>query len=265
MLNDYILIRDIGKGSFGTVYLCKNIKNNKEYAAKVESKNNLKQEYNIHNTLQKSNNQIPKIYDYIRTSCKCMIIMERLGDNLDDMYIKTPQSFTKNVIFHLARNIIKIIEHVHKSGYIHRDIKPNNILVKKNTKDINEQTIIYLTDFGLATDIANVKFRMGNKLTGTMRYASVNVHLGIEPDMRDDMISIGYMLVYLFNGKLPWQGLNIECQDRREEVIANIKMTTSDKTLCYGLPNAIYAYISICKNMSFKEIPDYKKLYDLFI
>ena len=75
--------------------------------------------------------------------------------------------------------------------------------------------IVHLIDFGLSKRYRDPKthqhipYKENKNLTGTARYASINAHLGIEESRRDDLESIGYMLVYLAQGYLPWQGVRV--------------------------------------------------------
>lgn len=99
---------------------------------------------------------------------------------------------------------------------------------------------------------------------GTIRYTSINSHLSIEQSRRDDMESLGYILIYLAKSKLPWQGLIFFDEEMRMRRIAELKCSIKVEKLAEGLPKAFEQYLRHAKNLKFTERPDYDYLRKLF-
>eukprot|EP00831_Metopus_contortus_P024415 TRINITY_DN2129_c0_g1_i6.p2 TRINITY_DN2129_c0_g1~~TRINITY_DN2129_c0_g1_i6.p2 ORF type:complete len:171 (-),score=24.04 TRINITY_DN2129_c0_g1_i6:161-673(-) len=110
----------------------------------------------------------------------------------------------------------------------------------------------------------HVKYREDRPFSGVVRYASLNTHKGIEQSRRDDIESIGNILIYLLKGCLPWQVLSpIEGEDIERLTYKSKSQTTLD-ALCAGLPGQFLEYMKYCRNLKFEEQPDYAGLSILF-
>ena len=165
----------------------------------------------------------------------------------------------------LADQMLTRIEFVHSRNFIHRDIKPDNFLMGVNS--LNHKC--YIIDFGLAKKYRNamrqhIPYKEGKNLTGTARYASINAHQGIEQSRRDDLESLGYVLMYFNVSQLPWQGLRAANKKQKYERICEKKVSTSPESLCNGYPEEFRIYISYCRSLKFEDAPDYSYLRQLF-
>jgi casein kinase 1 len=93
----------------------------------------------------------------------------------------------------------------------------------------NKKQIIYIIDFGLAKRYRDSKtgthipFKEGKSLVGTARFASIASHMGYEQGRKDDLESLGFLLLYFLRGKLPWQGIQIKNKTEKYAEIGRIK------------------------------------------
>ena len=284
---NFVLLNKIGHGAFGEIYLSFSLRDSIQVAVKKEMKKNLKTiqlriESKIYQTLLNIPNQdfsgkiginqdtvigFPKFYGIGELLDCYYLILEFLGPNLIDLFrFCGTKRFTISTVCLIALQILNRIEYLHKHHYIHRDIKPENFVIGIEEKS----NVIHCIDFGLSKRYKNPKnhqhipYREGRALTGTARYVSINTHLGIEQSRRDDLESIGYVLVFFLKGSLPWQGLKAENNNKYVRIMEK-KLQIPTEILCFGLPCEIVMYLNYCKNLKFEDRPDYDYLRGLFI
>ena len=162
-----------------------------------------------------NNKGIPSIEWSGTKDGKNMMILELLGNNLEQQKVIWNQRFTLKTTLMIVDQLLDRICTLHKAGYLHRNLKPENLMV-----GIGEhKNLLYLIDFGLAKkymrDGKIIPFKKGRIMTGALRYASINSMLGFEQSRRDDLESIGYLMVYFLKGELPWQ--NIPAKDKDDK------------------------------------------------
>lgn len=219
----YRVVREkkLGMGRFGSVYQCIEIATGVERAVKlewIEKQGQLLNEKNMLASLEGVPG-IPKTYGYeaecfilqtkhqhfgIDRICNGLVI-QLLGKSLTD-YKSISEPFSIRTVSWLAVKALNILQQVHDHGIVHRDIKPDNFCIGIGSSDVN----LYLIDFGLAKryrDARNnhVKYREGySSFVGTLPYAPINAHFGRETARRDELESLGYVLIELLTGSLPW-------------------------------------------------------------
>lgn len=272
---NYIFLDIIGRGSFGEVYLAqKTNSTNKKVAVKIENKNKnntsgkrLLLEYKIYKYLRKSGFciGIPKVYRFMETQDGYyMLVMQLLKKNVDDLFTECDRKFSIGSVFKFGIDITRLLQSLHNCGFIHRDIKPSNFMFGYDNE-------LYMMDLGLSKRYLtksgkHIELKYDNSFIGTARFASNNVHYGLEPSRRDDLESVGYMLIFFTKGSLPWQGLKKKKNERQIDIIGNKKLTTSKpEILCEGLPICLKKYLAYCRSLKFDETPNYEYLINLFI
>ena len=122
----------------------------------------------------------------------------------------------------------------------------------------------YLIDFGISKYFKDSRGRhipMKDKKSfiGTTRYASISAHLGNELSRKDDLESLGYVLIFLLKGALPWQNLNVSDKEKTKKV-GEMKAKITPEELCKDLPIELTNYMTYVKSLMFVEDPDYNYL-----
>lgn len=85
-----------------------------------------------------------------------------------------------------------------------------------------------------------------------------------EQSRRDDMESLGYVMLYFCRGSLPWQGLKAATKKQKYDRIMEKKMTTPTEVLCRGFPNEFAIYLNYTRSLRFDDKPDYSYLRKIF-
>lgn len=251
--NKYRILETLNSaGEFGQLYRGENVRTKEDVAIKVEpiasQTNLLKRETQIYQYLGNSPG-IPQIKWFGSDNTNNYMVMSLLGKSLSALKREQPNStFSLTSTISIAINIIKRLRFLHEKGLIHRDVKPDNFItgVGKNAKQL------YMIDFGFAKKYLkktgeHINICTGKQtIIGTPNYISINIHEGVEPSRRDDLESVGYIMLYLM-------GLGFELS-------YTIKLNIENND---SIPPVIKEYLKYCKNLWFEQTPDYDYLVEL--
>ena len=255
----YVLLGLIGSGSFGSIYEGEKIRTQENVAIKVEPIKNetklLKNEATIYQYL--SNKQgIPEVKWYGKDSRNYYMVLNLLGESLETIK-ERKGSFSLKTIIQIGINILDLLKSIHEVGLIHRDIKPDNFLL--SLSDVNKK--INIIDFGLCKSYLinekHIEMKQTSSIIGTPTYASINSHNFMELSRRDDLESLGYMLIYFYLGELEWQKIDSTNHTLIKELKTNVINNTK-------IPHVLIEYIKFVRTIEFEEKPYYHYLFELF-
>lgn len=257
-IDHFTVFKFIGSGGYGDIYGVFDQTNDDELCAlKVEyfssPKKGLDEELDIMKKMQGSP-CFPKLISFGKQEDFKYLVMELFGPSLSAMRRILPRrKYTLYTTHRLAIDMLHAIKEFHKRGFIHRDIKPGNFLIRSRTN-----YPIALIDFGLSQSFINEKTHQHVSpsrdagFTGTCRYASPNAHSEKQLSRRDDLYSWFYSILELVDGKVPWPG------SRDRDLTIQMKASMKVQELCQSLTPEfieIYNYITTIK---FKDKPNYK-------
>ena len=261
----YHCIEKLGHGAFGSIYKAEY--NGNYYALKFEKIQNninlLENEAIIMNYLKGPN--IPYVNSFGSNSKYNILVMQLLGKSLESIF-EEKKVFSVKTVSMLGYQFVSILENIHNRHIIHRDIKPDNFVMGLN--DLSQY--VYILDFGFAKKYRSSRtleqfpFVDRRKIIGTARYASINALRGYEQSRRDDLESVGYILVYFLKGKLPWMGIQAKTKEEKYKKILQKKLDIPTKELCENLPEEMEIILDYVKNLEYTENPDYEMLRGYF-
>ncbi|KAG1889911.1 kinase-like domain-containing protein [Suillus subluteus] len=258
----YRLKEKIRSGTYGEVYHASDIISGGDVVIKLQcikgTTTSLEHKNNV--LLQLGDTAgIPHVHWFGREDSYDALVLDCLGQSLESVFKVHQHSFSRNTVVFIACQIVCHLQYIHSKYFIHRDLKPNNILIRTG-QDAHR---IYLVDFGISQQFRyprthhHIAFKQTASLTGTPAFTPINSHAGMELGRRDDIESFAYILIYLFRGSLPW----LHCSGISDNEIIEMKCDTTN--LCQGLPDEVERILTYSRSLSFDEKPDYTLLHCL--
>ena len=224
----YDIDKSLGEGGYGKVYSVTHKKNNQKRAIKIIDKKKIREDYQRENIMEptdedlrpyiegltreienmvivegenRENKNTVKFYEYFETKDEFGIVMELCDDNLFNVLIKRKYPYNAQEIKDIFIQLNKTFQIMINKKLIHRDLKLENILIKKKDKE----TILKLTDYGASKQLLTLTKKFSTKI-GTRNYMAPEVLNGNNYNAECDLWSIGIMMYILFFKKFPYVG-----------------------------------------------------------
>ena len=203
--NRYKILDHLGTGGMATVWLGYDTILDRQVAIKT-----FKIDVNDEDAVKRFNREakavtslshpnIVSIYDVENEGEFYYLILEYVeGMTLKDYMIKNPRIPIETIV-HIAKQIAAGLSHAHQNGIIHRDIKPQNILM-------NENLTCKITDFGIARAYGDTTLTQTNQMLGTVYYLSPEQARGNVATAQSDIYSLGILIFEMITGQIPFKG-----------------------------------------------------------
>lgn len=261
----------LGAGSFGDVFDAQHVLTGESVAVKLEHTSSrkpflhtdfsvLSELANLHGPLH----GVPQLLHYGQHGpSQYVLVMQKLGPSLDVLRSRQKSKrLSLKTVLAIGIQAISCLERLHAIGYVHCDVKPDNMLV-----GLNDPSRLYLVDFGLARkfvdDSANhLPEQSYEGLIGTLPYVSLTAHRGTYPSRRCDLESLAYSLIELLHGTLPWfveDRSGLGCRPRWKRVEEQ-KRRMDLPHLCGGAAPLFDKFFNYVRALEYAETPDYDML-----
>ncbi len=205
----YTLIEEVGQGGMAVVYRAQDETLKREVAIKVlhqhlagepESRARLEREAQAVAKLRHDN--ILEIFDYSGLdSATAYIVTEFIDGQTLKQFLNTRTLGFPEIAALISGEVCRALAHAHAAGVIHRDVKPENVMIRKDG-------LIKLMDFGIAQILDFQRMTVTGQLLGSPAYMAPEIIEGKQVDLRTDVFSVGIMLYLLATGALPFAGKN---------------------------------------------------------
>jgi serine/threonine protein kinase len=270
---NYELLDILGTGKFGEVWRGAHKSTGEIVAIKKEFTESkcamIKHEATVlHYLYSRGCKQIPLLYWFGIVQESPSIVMTYYEETLDDYATHTNMS--KIICGNFMIQMIRIIKSIHEQSILHRDIKPHNFMLKGGQ--------LFLIDFGLSAVYVDDENRHrppnppSTAILGTPKYVSIHIHDGLDPSRRDDLMSIGYIYMYLACGKrLPWENIPYNAEHHRDYDETHIlhyknqerkhrKMWDQVNEYCRIIGPEISQYMEKVYSLKYEDRPEYEVL-----
>ncbi|KAE9397848.1 putative casein kinase-1 hhp1, partial [Gymnopus androsaceus JB14] len=259
----------LGYGGYGQVFKATEISNTNIVIALKKSRTPrkikrtvLQHESRVLQLLQ-GHVAIPAVYAYGHLDHFEYMAIELLGPSLKDkLNLLDGAGLKVKTVIRIVDQALSALEHVHSKGIVHCDIKPHNFLCA-----LDDDSIIKLVDFGLSKPLLHGPPNQYNPsqerrhITGSVYWASLNSHKGLDLAPRDDLESLAYVVLHLLRGTLPWKPRpRGESQLRSQEIVRIMKSTYTSECLAEGFPHEFGELLTHGRSLEFTQFTNYAKL-----
>ena len=202
----YLLEELVGEGGMANVYRAMDLKEQRTVAVKIlkeectESEEMVRRFKNESKAISILNHPgIVKVYDVSVTDKIQYMVMEYVdGITLKEYLSLRGGPLTWKETLHFITQVLEALSHAHSRGVVHRDVKPQNIMLQSNGQ-------VKLMDFGIARFSQAENYALGNKAIGSVHYISPEQAKGMSTDATTDIYSVGVMMYEMLSGKLPFE------------------------------------------------------------
>ena len=270
--------RLLGRGRFGEVYAGIEQTSGTSVAIKVEQepsqpgkRSRLRREARVHTALEGAPGWSQLHWHGAANGVRALV-SDRLGPSLKALH-RAVGPLTAQELALVASEALSRLETLHERGWLHGDIKPDNMLLPFGVSALDEERspgtpLLHCIDFGLSLKLPPGSAAEGSGARrgtlGAVRYASITNQLLQPLGPRDDLEALAFSLVYLHRGRLPWSDVAAPTQRERFELIRQAKTREDPDALFAGLPAAFAEFLRGCRELDAEARPDYASLRSLF-